>query len=51
MTGPESRKAAERVTPSPMGERFIFWSLVFLSFATFAPCVILPEWRAYETLE
>ena len=51
MTGPESRKAVERVTPSPMGERFIFWSLVFLSFATFAPCVILPEWRAYEALE
>lgn len=51
MTGPESRKAEKRVTPSPMGERFIFWSLVFLSFATFAPCVILPEWRAYETLE
>ncbi len=51
MTGPESRKAEKRVTPSPMGERFIFWSLVFLSFATFTPCVILPEWRAYEVLE
>ena len=51
MTGTGSRKVVERVTPSPMGERFIFWSLVFLSFATFAPCVILPEWRAYEALE
>lgn len=51
MTGPESRKAVERVTPSPMGERIIFWSLAFLSFATFVPCVILPEWRAYEALE
>ena len=34
-----------------MSERIIFWSLVFMSFATFTPCVILPEWRAYEALE
>ena len=51
MTAPESRQAKKRVAPSPISERFIFWSLVFLSFATFAPCVLLPEWRAYEALE
>lgn len=51
MTGSEYRQARERVTPSRTSERFIFWSLVCLSFATFAPCVILPEWRALQVLE
>ncbi len=29
---------------------FVFWSLIFMGLAAFAPSVILPEWREYQAL-
>ena len=29
----------------------MFWLLVLMGLATFAPCIILPEWRQYQVLE
>jgi len=40
-----------RVTPHPLSECFFFWALVAMALAAFAPCILLPEWRAYESLE
>ncbi len=38
-------------TPSSRrGEGAVFWLLTALAFSTFAPCVILPEWKRYEAL-
>lgn len=36
--------------PSP-GGRLVFWVLVFMGAGTFAPCVLLPEWRTYQALK
>ena len=35
---------------APCGGGVVFWLLVLMGLSTFAPCVILPEWRAYEAL-
>ena len=41
-----------QTTPAPrQGGAFVFWMLVFMGLATFAPCVILPEWRDYQALQ
>jgi hypothetical protein len=32
--------------PSPL----VFWLLVLMGFAGLAPCVLLPEWREYQSL-
>ena len=32
------------------GTRAVFWLLVLMGLATFTPCVLLPQWRQYETL-
>ena len=32
---------------SPRGG-LVFWTLIFMGLSTFAPCVILPEWRDYQ---
>ncbi len=37
--------------PPRHGGTVVFWLLVLLAFGTFTPCVILPEWRAYQTLD
>ena len=29
----------------------LFWLLVLMGLATFAPCVILPQWRQYQALD
>ena len=29
---------------------FIFWLLLLLGFSTFAPSILLPEWRAYQAI-
>jgi hypothetical protein len=28
----------------------VFWLLTIMGFAAFAPCILLPEWREYQTL-
>ncbi len=40
------RGAARRSGPTPVA-----WLLMFMGVATFAPAVILPEWRSYELLK
>ena len=35
--------------PSP-GGRLVFWLLALMGVSTFAPCVLLPEWRTYQAL-
>jgi len=37
-----------RTSTQPGG--VVFWLLVLMGLSTFAPCVILPEWRNYERL-
>ena len=34
----------------PRGGGVVFWLLVLMGLSTLAPCVILPEWRAYQVL-
>ena len=34
----------------PRGGGMVFWLLVLMGLSTLAPCVILPEWRAYQVL-
>ncbi len=36
--------------PNRGGARVVYWLLVLMGLATFAPCVLLPQWRQYETL-
>src|SRR3990172_2627474 len=35
--------------PSPRGG-FVFWILILMGLGTFAPCILLPEWRQYQAL-
>lgn len=37
--------------PSDGGAGVMFWLLIALSVATFAPCMILPAWREYQVSE
>jgi hypothetical protein len=32
------------------GTELVAWVLIFLALGAFAPCVLLPEWREYQTL-
>ncbi len=32
------------------GATMVYWVLIFMGVATFAPCIILPEWRHYQQL-
>lgn len=32
------------------GSAVVFWLLTIMGFATFAPCILLPEWREYQAL-
>lgn len=41
---PAGRPAADR-------GQFLFWVLVGLAWAVFAPCVVLPVWREYQALQ
>ena len=45
----DSHSAKGRRT-STQGGGAVFWLLVLMGLSTFAPCVILPEWRDYERL-
>ncbi|MBI4719064.1 MAG: hypothetical protein HY763_14760 [Planctomycetes bacterium] len=35
---------------APPAGRAVFWLLVLMGLSTLTPCVVLPEWRAYEAL-
>jgi len=48
MDGNMSQRARESAARAPGG--FVYWSLVLMGLAVFAPAVLLPEWRAYEAL-
>ncbi len=37
--------------PGERGGALVSWVLLVMALATFAPCVLLPEWRAYQTLQ
>jgi len=46
-----------RTSPTPSAARslrpaggFVFWMLILMGLSTFAPCVLLPEWRAYQAI-
>ena len=45
---PKSR--LRRDTPTPRNGGVVFWMLMLLAFGAFTPCVLLPEWRQYQTL-
>lgn len=45
---PTSKRATR--DPSP-GGGWVCWVLMFMGLATFAPCIILPEWREYQALK
>lgn len=47
-----SGKKAGRAAPlePPVGHAMMFWVLLLLGFATFAPCVLLPAWVRYEEM-
>lgn len=48
MDGNLTERTDEAVQPSPGG--LVYWALVLMGLAVFAPAVLLPEWRAYEDL-
>ena len=46
-----SHGGVQRAGRAPgQGAAAVFWMLVLMGLATFAPCVILPEWRDYQAL-
>jgi hypothetical protein len=44
---PDMRFKIEQHPPST-GTAMVSWALLCLALATFAPCVLLPEWRAFQ---
>jgi cell division protein FtsB len=44
--------ANQRTTKSHSshGSPLVFWLLTIMGLAVFAPCIVLPEWRAYQGL-
>ncbi len=44
---PDMRLKIKQESPSP-GTAMVSWALLCLALATFTPCVLLPEWRAYQ---
>ncbi len=48
MDGNLTERDDETTQPSPGG--LVYWALVLMGLAVFAPAVLLPEWRAYEDL-
>lgn len=47
-SGIEGKRIAHRERGSRDG--VVFWMLVSMGVSTFAPCILLPEWRTYEAL-
>lgn len=47
---PSPHEHRTSVSNSNRGQRFVFWSLLTMGFIGFAPCVLLPEWRQYDSL-
>jgi len=45
---PQRRPPTTSSTVAPGG--FVYWLLLALGFSTFAPAVLLPEWREYEAI-
>ena len=43
------REESRSVRPGA-GAVLVFWLLIGMGFATFAPCILLPEWREYQVL-
>ena len=41
-----SRQQSIRVTTNGAA---VFWFLILLGVSTFAPCIIVPEWRNYQS--
>jgi len=48
MDGNLTELSDEAVQPAPGG--LVYWALVLMGLAVFAPAILLPEWRAYEDL-
>lgn len=49
MTHDANERTAPPMTRAP-GASFVFWLLVLMALAVFAPCVLLPEWRQYQAI-
>ncbi len=37
--------------PAGRGSKVVAWALLFLALGAFTPCVLLPEWRAYQAAQ
>lgn len=48
MDGTYHHRATEPALRAPGG--FVYWALLLMGFAAFAPAILIPEWRAYEAL-
>jgi cell division protein FtsB len=48
VASPQTRTEAPPTAQSGGGA--VFWLLILMGLATFAPCIILPEWREYQAL-
>ena len=35
-------------SPTTPGTALVSWALLFMAMAAFVPCIVLPEWRAYQ---
>lgn len=44
----QSSRPTQDSAESGLGRCVVFWGLIALSLATFAPCILLPEWRNYQ---
>jgi cell division protein FtsB len=45
-----SRWPTSNARPGRGGATVVFWLLLAMGLATFAPCVLLPQWRQYQAL-